>query len=67
MGDSRSNRLLNIRNARSRTTANTNLIDRDLKGEMVSLVIKEPKEVKGLQRKRKKFEKPIVIPNDITL
>lgn len=41
MGDSRSNRLLNIRNARSRTTANTNLIDRDLKGQKKSKDCKE--------------------------
>lgn len=58
---------LNIRNTRSRTIANTNIIDTDLQGEMVSLVIKDSQEIKGLQNKRKKFEKPIAIPNDITL
>ncbi|KAJ8567663.1 hypothetical protein K7X08_019871 [Anisodus acutangulus] len=48
-----------IRISRSRTIVNIS--------NNVSLVIKDPKEIKGLQNKRKKFGKTFEIPKDITL
>lgn len=59
---------LSITSTRSRTIANSRNIDTDLQGEIVSLVIKNPKDIiKGLQNKRKKSDKTVVIPNDITI
>ncbi|KAK4338821.1 hypothetical protein RND71_040283 [Anisodus tanguticus] len=56
-----------IRSSRSRTIVDISNNDTELQVEMVSLVIKYPKEIKGLQNKMKKFGKTFGISKDITL
>ncbi|MCE3049416.1 hypothetical protein HAX54_044793 [Datura stramonium] len=52
---------LRIRSTRSRTIGNSSNIDIDLQREMVSLVIEVPTDIKGLQNKRKKFDKTVAL------
>ncbi|OIT03867.1 hypothetical protein A4A49_51456 [Nicotiana attenuata] len=57
---------LNIRSTRIRNTTNNNKVNAEIQGEMISLIIKDPKECK-VMRNKKKFAKTITIPEGITL
>ncbi|KAH0693805.1 hypothetical protein KY285_020902 [Solanum tuberosum] len=58
---------LNVRSTRSGNAASITNPEAELQGEMLSLVIKDPKDIKNIQNKRKKFTGEVSIPKEVTL
>ncbi|KAK4711752.1 hypothetical protein R3W88_006265 [Solanum pinnatisectum] len=58
---------LNVRSTRSENTASITNPEAELQGKMLSLVIKDPKDIKNIQNKRKKFTGEVSIPKEVTL
>ncbi|KAH0731471.1 hypothetical protein KY290_002477 [Solanum tuberosum] len=57
----------NVRSTRSGNAASITNPEAELQGEMLSLVIKDPKDIKNIQNKRKKFTGEVSIPKEVTL